>query len=107
MNTNSFHAKQNMQNGASAAPQQQQQQQQQQNAIQPPPPQDMPFGNGLDGNQFDMNMDFADLGTGGDVLDNFDFDSFLNTEDTGGLGFDPNFGFGEGGLEAGGEGMPQ
>lgn len=54
-----------------------------------------------------MSMDFADpmANTGGDVLDNFDFDSFLNTDDGGLNGFD-NFSF-DTGLEAGGDGMGQ
>lgn len=50
-----------------------------------------PFGS-LGDDQF--NMDFANLDSG-DVLDNFDFDSFLNnTGDNDGLGFDANFAFG-------------
>lgn len=50
-------------------------------------------------------MDFGNL-EGGDVLDNFDFDSFLNDQTGvgGGLEFDANFAFGDGGLEAGGDG---
>ncbi|KAK4539743.1 hypothetical protein LTR36_010396 [Oleoguttula mirabilis] len=73
----------------------------------PPPSQDpnqQPFGN-LNNDDFpmNMNMDFANL-DGGDVLDNFDFDSFLNTGDGDGMsGFDANFAFGGGELEAGGE----
>ena len=44
-------------------------------------------------------MDFADLGSG-DVLDNFDFDSFLNNPGGDeGLGFDANFAFGDAGTE--------
>lgn len=51
-----------------------------------------PFGDlGGDG-QF-SGMDFANLDTG-DVLDNFDFDSFLNNNDDSGLAFDANFAFG-------------
>ncbi|KAK4503719.1 hypothetical protein PRZ48_004634 [Zasmidium cellare] len=78
----------------------------QQNTTQPPgaPPvqqvPDMnagPFGN-IGGDDFG-NMDFADLGSG-DVLDNFDFDSFLNnTGDNDGLAFDANFAFGDAGAE--------
>lgn len=47
--------------------------------------------------EFGLNMDFADASVGGgDVFDNFDFDSFLNTDD-GGMGFDfPDF---DGGLK--------
>lgn len=61
-----------------------------------------PFGN-LNGDEFPMNMDFANL-DGGDVLDNFDFDSFLNTGDGDGMsGFDANFAFDGTGLEAGGD----
>lgn len=68
-----------------------------------------PFGNLGDGNGGgfqDMNLDFGTL-EGGDVLDNFDFDSFLNSgADDGGMGFD-NFAF-DGGLEAGADpGMGQ
>lgn len=61
-----------------------------------------PFGS-LGGDDLTgMNMDFANL-DGTDVLDNFDFDSFLNTNDGDpGLGFDANFAFGDG-LEAGGD----
>jgi len=78
-------------------------------AVQPPqpPPPDMgqPFGS-LDQGQFsDINMDFAGL-DGGDVLDNFDFDSFLNTGDgnDGLAGFDATFAFNDGtSLEAGGD----
>ncbi|SMQ49819.1 unnamed protein product [Zymoseptoria tritici ST99CH_1A5] len=73
--------------------QQQQQQQQQQNQQN----QDMgvgaPFGD-LGGDSQFSNMDFAALDSG-DVLDNFDFDSFLNNNDEGGLGFDANFAFGD------------
>ncbi|KAL1304543.1 hypothetical protein AAFC00_003523 [Neodothiora populina] len=60
-----------------------------------------PFGN-LDGNDFStMSLDFGNL-EGPDVLDNFDFDSFLNQEASdGNFGFDANMGF-DTGLEAGG-----
>jgi len=49
-----------------------------------------------------MNLDFGNM-EGPDVLDNFDFDSFLNNEagDTT-FGFDPSMTF-DGGLEAGGD----
>jgi len=65
------------------------------NQVQAPAP-DMgmgaPFGDlGGDG-QF-TGMDFANLDSG-DVLDNFDFDSFLNNNDDAGLAFDANFAFG-------------
>jgi hypothetical protein len=88
-----------MPNGGPGQQQGQQQhngpQQQQQNVQQQQ--QDMsnaPFGDlGGDGTQFG-NMDFATLDSG-DVLDNFDFDSFLNNNDEGGLGFDANFAFGD------------
>lgn len=54
------------------------------NAVQPPPSNDMngaaPFGS-LENDQFSaMNLDFGGL-DGPDVLDQFDFDSFLNTDD--------------------------
>ena len=54
---------------------------------------------------FELNMDFADVSAGGgDALDNFDFDSFLETNvmDSS-MSFD-NFNF-DTGLEAGGDGM--
>lgn len=48
-----------------------------------------------------MNLDFGNL-EGPDVLDNFDFDSFLNNEaGDANFGFDANMGF-DTGLEAGG-----
>ncbi|KAK3653351.1 hypothetical protein LTR56_004555 [Elasticomyces elasticus] len=107
MHQNSFNHNQNkgMPNGQGPLPQQgqpPQNQNNQQQAVQPPQQtmMDQPFGS-LDDNTFGgMSMDFgADLG--GDVLDNFDFDSFLNTGDGDpGLGFDANFAFGDG-LEAG------
>ncbi|OQN96305.1 hypothetical protein B0A48_17561 [Cryoendolithus antarcticus] len=108
MAPNSFHPKagQPMPNGA---PVPQPNQQPQPNIMPQSTPdmtQNQPFGNLGDpsNGQFDIGMDFADLGgTGGDVLDNFDFDSFLNNDDGSGLGFD-NFAF-DNGLEATGEGM--
>lgn len=60
-----------------------------------------PFGD-LGNGEFNT-LDFANLDSG-DVLDNFDFDSFLNNTDGGeaGLGFDAQFAFGdEGGIETG------
>lgn len=103
-------ANKNLPNGQ--PPSQQQQQQQQPPQPQQLPPPDMsgpPFGSLTDPNdQFGMsgmNMDFANL-EGGDVLDNFDFDSFLNTagDGDGGFAFDANLAFGDGtGLEAGGD----
>ncbi|KAK0267679.1 hypothetical protein LTS16_021379 [Friedmanniomyces endolithicus] len=68
--------------------------------VQPPPSMmDQPFGS-LDSEGFGMNMDFGNI-EGGDVLDNFDFDFFVNTnEGDPGLGIDANFAFGDG-LEAG------
>ena len=55
-----------------------------------------PFGDLSGPDQFN-GMDFANLDSG-DVLDNFDFDSFLNNTgaDDGGLAFDANFAFGDG-----------
>ena len=52
------------------------------------PPPDVNFGQ-LDGaDQFgNMGMEFASL-EGGDVLDNFDFDSFLNPDADNGFNFD-------------------
>lgn len=118
MNANSFQKNQAGQNGNMPNGAQQQQPPNQQgnqggNGAQPPAP-DMnppPFGgsgNLVGDDQFgSMNMEFADIGGGnGDVLDSFDFDSFLNTDDNlGGMGFD-GFSF-DGGLEAGGDGMGQ
>jgi hypothetical protein len=112
MNPNSFQNKQQiapngMPNGAQQQqPQHQQQPNQNSNGVQQPPSEmGGPFGGSgsLVDESFGLNMDFADVSAGGgDVLDNFDFDSFLNTDD-GGMGFDfPNF---DGGLEAGGDGM--
>ena len=58
-----------------------------------------PFGNLDGGSDFPMNMDFGNL-DGPDVLDNFDFDSFLNQENEG-LSFDAaGFGVDGFGLEA-------
>ena len=81
---------------------QQQQPQQQQNAVQPPSGMDQPFGSLGDDHFPGMNLDFSSL-EGGDVLDNFDFDSFLNNEGDGSFGFDANLAFGDG-LDAGIEG---
>ncbi|PSK35025.1 Adhesion defective protein 2 [Elsinoe australis] len=64
-----------------------------------------PFGGSLDGGDLGFGgMDFGNL-DGQDVLDNFDFDSFLNTNDeNGAFAFDANMNFGaDGGLEAGGD----
>lgn len=110
MHQNSFNHQQNknIPNGQQPPngpnpPQQQNQPQPGPGVVQPPAP-DMsgpPFGN-LDGaDQFgSMNLEFAGL-DGGDVLDNFDFDSFLNTGGDDGLsGFDANFAFGDS-IEAG------
>lgn len=118
MNANSFQKQQGGPNGSLPNGAQQQQPPNQQgnqggNGAQPPAP-DMnppPFGgsgNLVGDEQFgNLNMEFAELGNGGgDVLDNFDFDSFLNTDDmSGGMAFD-GFSF-DAGLEAGGDGMGQ
>jgi len=121
MNQNSFQKQQIAPNGGMPNGSQQQQQQQQQAQNQqanqggngaPPPAPDMngPFGGsgnlvGEDSYNGNMNLEYAELGTGGgDVLDNFDFDSFLETNvmDSS-MSFD-NFNF-DTGLEAGGDGM--
>ncbi|KAK3713352.1 hypothetical protein LTR37_008544 [Vermiconidia calcicola] len=76
---------------------QQQGQQQNVNGQQQPDPSGAmePFGQIGEPDQFSgMNLDFS-LSEGGDVLDNFDFDSFLNQDGDGGLGFDANFAFGD------------
>ena len=48
-----------------------------------------------------MNLDFADIEVP-NVLDNFDFDSFLNPDTDAAFTFDGNMNF-DGGLEAGGD----
>lgn len=113
MNPNSFQKQQiapsGMPNGAQQQqPQHQQQPNQNSNGVQQQQaPTDMagPFGgsgNLVGDESFGINMDFADVGAAsGDVLDTFDFDSFLN-EDTA-MNFD--FNTFDGGLEAGGDGM--
>lgn len=103
MNANSFGKGQQLPNGQANAQQANaqahNQNQQQQNAVQPPAPggqpdMNAPFG-ALDNGPFpDMNLDFTL--EGGDVLDNFDFDSFLNNDGDGGFGFDANLAFGDG-----------
>ncbi|KAF2091025.1 hypothetical protein K490DRAFT_71293 [Saccharata proteae CBS 121410] len=58
-----------------------------------------PFGTMDGGDGFASNMDFCSLDTG-DVLENFDFDTFLHTgEDTTGFGFDPTFGLNDSNVE--------
>ncbi len=57
-------------------------------------------GNGA---TFGFGMDFDELNTG-DVLDGFDFDSMINTEEDGVVGFadfDPTFPFDGNGVELG------
>ncbi len=112
MNANSFNKNQNLPNGQAPAAAQANNQQQNQQASQaqsapqpaaPTNPTDMggPFG-ALDGSDqsFGMPLEFSNLDSG-DVLDNFDFDSFLNQDNDMGLGFDASFNFGDG-IEAGG-----
>lgn len=76
-------------NGAQPnAPQQQQQSMPDVNAA--------PFG-ALGGDDQFNGMDFANLDASDQLLDNFDFDQFLNqTGGDEGLGFDANFAFGDG-----------
>ncbi|TKA68895.1 hypothetical protein B0A55_08398 [Friedmanniomyces simplex] len=99
MHQNSFNHNQNkaMPNGQQPPQQGQPPQNQpaQPQPVQPHPSMmDQPFGS-LEAENFGMNMDFATL-EGGDVLDNFDFDSFLNNPDGDqSLGFDTNFPFGD------------
>ncbi|KZF24265.1 hypothetical protein L228DRAFT_266612 [Xylona heveae TC161] len=76
-------------------------------APQPDPSQVAPFGS-IDGSDnAAFNLDFSSLDST-DVLESFDFDSFLNTDDQGGNGafsFDPGLGYGNpDGVEAGTEG---
>jgi hypothetical protein len=42
-----------------------------------------------------INLDFSSL-DGGDILESFDFDSFLNTDDGTAYQFDPNMGYADG-----------
>jgi len=74
----------------------------------PPPPQQPDpaqvsafpdMGMGADQN---FNLDFSTLDTG-DVLENFDFDSFLNTDDQAGFSFDPTLSYPTDGVEATGD----
>lgn len=53
-----------------------------------------------------FNLDFSAL-ENPDILENFDFDTFLNTDaDTAGFGFDPNLPYPGDGVETGaGEGL--
>ena len=52
--------------------------------------------------QQNFNLDFSTLDTG-DVLENFDFDSFLNTDDQAGFSFDPTLSYPTDGVEATGD----
>jgi hypothetical protein len=52
--------------------------------------------------QQNFNLDFSTLDTG-DVLENFDFDSFLNTDDQAGFSFDPPLSYPTDGVEATGD----
>jgi hypothetical protein len=121
MNQNSFQKQQIAPNGGMPNGAQQQQQQQGQNqqsnqggngVLPQAPDMNGPFGGsgnlvGDESYGSNMNLDYAELGPGGgggDVLDNFDFDSFLDTNVMeSGMAFD-NFNF-DTGLEAGGDGM--
>lgn len=48
-----------------------------------------------------FNLDFSAL-ENPDILENFDFDTFLNTDaDTAGFGFDPNISYATDGVETG------
>lgn len=53
-----------------------------------------------------FNLDFSAL-ENPDILENFDFDTFLNTDaDTAGFGFDPNISYPTDGVETGaGDGL--
>ena len=119
MNQNSFNKNQQLPNGQPApgsaqanaqANNNQNQQQQQQQQSQPPAQQPQqvnapdlggaPFGSLDPSDQFaGMPLDFGNLQSD-DVLDNFDFDSFLNQDNDMGFGFDANV-FGDA-LDAGG-----
>lgn len=110
MNANSFNKNQNLPNGqgagAATSNQQQNQQGSQSQAAAQSTAQanqnDMsaPFG-ALDGadQTFGMQLDFGIEGA--DVLDSFDFDSFLNQDNDIGFTLGADFGFGDG-IEAGG-----
>lgn len=106
MHPNSFNGQQK--NGVIQPPNVQQPAQAGANAQQVPPPNQMdanapPFG-AIDGADTNMiNLDFGSLDNP-DVLENFDFDSFLHTGDgDNGFGFD-NLTFDQG-VEAGGDGV--
>ncbi|RAH49482.1 putative cAMP-dependent protein kinase pathway protein (Som1) [Aspergillus brunneoviolaceus CBS 621.78] len=74
--------------------------------VQPPPDQGQQFGElGVPDPQV-FNLDFSAL-ENPDILENFDFDTFLNTDaDTAGFGFDPNISYPTDGVETGaGDGL--
>ncbi|KAG2419818.1 hypothetical protein HFD88_004614 [Aspergillus terreus] len=75
--------------------------------VQPPPPdQNQPFNDLSMPDASAFNLDFSAL-ENPDILENFDFDTFLNTDaDTAGFGFDPNMPYPGDGVETGaGEGL--
>lgn len=62
---------------------------------------EVPFQLLTTSNQPSAFIDFSAL-DGPDLLENFDFDTFLNTDGDGtGFGFDPNIGYSTDGVETG------
>ncbi len=51
-----------------------------------------------------FNLDFSALDNP-DILETFDFDTFLNTDDNPAFTFDPSMAYSADGVEAGGDGM--
>ncbi|KAF9883113.1 hypothetical protein FE257_004092 [Aspergillus nanangensis] len=74
--------------------------------VQPPPDQNQQFSDLAIPDASAFNLDFSAL-ENPDILENFDFDTFLNTDaDTAGFGFDPNMGYSADGVETGaGDGL--
>ncbi|PWY77124.1 hypothetical protein BO70DRAFT_294905 [Aspergillus heteromorphus CBS 117.55] len=73
---------------------------------QPPDQTQQPFGDMTIPDASAFNLDFSAL-ENPDILENFDFDTFLNTDaDTAGFGFDPNISYPTDGVETGaGDGL--
>ncbi|KAB8262828.1 hypothetical protein BDV32DRAFT_136269 [Aspergillus pseudonomiae] len=98
-------------NATSSAPQQPTSAPAPQPLVQPPPPpppdqSQQPFNDLSIPDASAFNLDFSAL-ENPDILENFDFDTFLNTDaDTAGFGFDPNISYPTDGVETGaGDGL--
>ncbi|KAB8067504.1 hypothetical protein BDV29DRAFT_88459 [Aspergillus leporis] len=96
-------------NATTSAPQQPTSAPAPQPLVQPPPPPDQsqqPFNDLSIPDASAFNLDFSAL-ENPDILENFDFDTFLNTDaDTAGFGFDPNISYPTDGVETGaGDGL--